>query len=87
MSDWIRNENVEVSFKDLHGVKPEVYFFSPVTRGVNKVKISSKGKDIFITETLERGLTKEALLEYNGEITSFKRVFDAEKKAVEILGE
>jgi hypothetical protein len=82
---WTRNENIEDSFLSLHNYKVEVYLEIPVSRGRHSVKLAANGKEVVLTETLERGLTKEAKLEFNGDTMVFKRVYDAEKKAVEIF--
>jgi len=85
MNNWIRNENIEDSFESLHKYKVNVYTLSPQIRGVQKTKLSKDSKEVFLTETLEKGLTRECILEYNGQTYRFDRVYDAEVKAVEIF--
>jgi hypothetical protein len=81
---WNRKETVEDTFEALHGFKPEVWI-DRTERCLNKVKLVSGSKTVFLTELLERGLTKHVDLQCNAEAMRFSQVYDAEKKAVEIL--
>jgi len=84
VSEWNNNEVVASAFEALHGIKPELS-----VRRLDKQNIQSKltlgDKVVILTERLERGLTKEAIMEYNGEKFSFKRVIDAERAAAAII--
>ena len=82
--DWVRTEKLEDAYQDLHNFKPEIYK-SPYVRDVNKVKLVYGGKEIILTETLSKGLTKGVTLEIGGEIKQFKRVYDAEVEANKLL--
>jgi hypothetical protein len=81
---WTRKETVEDTFEALHGFKPEVYI-DRTERCLNRVKLISGAKTVFLTELLERGMTKHVDLKYDTEALRFSQVYDAEKKAVEIL--
>jgi hypothetical protein len=85
MNEWVRHVNIEESFESLHNVKPQVYVGSPVERNINKVKLVNGLKEAFITEKLEKGLTKYAELICEGIQESFSRVYDAEVRAKELL--
>lgn len=93
MSSWIRIEHAEESFEELHHIKPMIYrlcssgkFGETLPSNLNQVKLIFNGKEIILTEKLEKGLTKEATLEESGkEILVFKVHYDAERKAAEIL--
>jgi len=84
---WVRSPKIEDSYNELHHITPQVYFFIPQSRGVNKVKLVFGGKEILLTERLENGLTKDATLEYNGEKYLYTKVIDAEQAATKILRE
>ena len=83
MNDWIRNESIEDSFQELHGIRPEVYKFLPYVKNTNKTKVVF-GSAYVITEILERGLTKNVVLEYEDKTEQFERVYDAERRIVEL---
>ena len=83
MSDWVRNENIEDSFQELHGIRPKVYKFLPYVKNTNKTKVVF-GSAYVITEILERGLTKNVVLEYEDKTEQFERVYDAERRIVEL---
>lgn len=82
---WIRNPRVEDSFDEMHGISPEIYFENPRQKNTNKAKLIYNGNEIILTEILEKGLTKEATVEYGSEVFTFPVHLDAEKKAVELL--
>lgn len=84
MSNAIRVENVEESFQDLHGIKPQIYCEIISNNDVVN-RLVYGGKEIVLREVIERGLTKDAFLTYNGETKRFDRVFEAEQEAVKIL--
>jgi hypothetical protein len=84
MSNWIRRVDIEESFQELHGIKPVVYS-QAVSNLIHKTKLQLAEKEIILQEILEKGVTKLETLEYNGEVTKFSSVYDAEKAAVEIL--
>ena len=83
MSDWIRNESIEDSFQELHGIRPKVYKSLPYIKNTNKTKVVF-GSAYIITEILERGLTKNVVLEYEDKTEQFERVYDAERRIVEL---
>ena len=83
-NQWVRAEQIDEAYKEMHGIKPEVHKLR-VDGKTYQTKLKLKGKEIILTEILERGLTKEAIMEYNGERFSFKRVIDAELAANEIF--
>ena len=86
MSDsWERSAVVEEVFKEMHGIKPEVYFLTPRKNNIIKAQIVSGGKTFVQTEELERGLTKLVTLEYDGKVETFKRVYDSELRIKELL--
>lgn len=82
--EWKRNEKVEQAFEDMHKLKPVVEYRRENSNKY-KVRLKHKSKEVILSEELERGLTKEATLEYDGKTESFKRYCDAEKRACEIL--
>ena len=84
MSKWTRAEQVEKAYEVMHGVKPQVYKDIPENESYS-TKLIYGGKEIILTEILERGLTKEATLQYAGETFSFASVIAAEEKATSIL--
>jgi len=85
MNEWVRSPKIEDSYEELHKFRPEVYFSIPQIRGVNKVKISHGGKEVVMTETLDKGLTKEASVEFNGNKTLYKSVYEAELEINKLL--
>ena len=93
MSIWVRIENVEDSFEEMHKVKPMIYrlmadprkFNDNLPRNISKVKLVLNGKELILTEEMERGLTKEVTLENGVELNIFKSVYLAEQAAAEIL--
>lgn len=82
---WIRSEKIEDSYEELHNFRPQVYFSIPQSRGTNMVKISHGGKEAIMTETLEKGLTREATVEFNGTKTLHKSVYEAEVEINKLL--
>ncbi len=84
-NNWVRSPQLEDSYNDMHKFRPEIYFPVPMTRGINKVKIAYGSKEAIMTETLERGLTKEASVEFDGVKTLHKSVYEAELEINKLL--
>ena len=82
---WIRSPQIEDSYNDLHNLRPQVYLSIPQERGINKVKISYGGKEVILTEILEKGFTKKVTIEFNGVETLHKRVYEAELEVNKLL--
>lgn len=76
---WSKNKNIEDSFESLHGYKVNVYI------GENCFKLEKNGKEIVLKEVLDKGLTKDAFVEYDGQTYRFNKVYDAERKAIDLL--
>ena len=85
MNNWVRSEKIEDSYEELHNFRPQVYFSIPQSRGINRVKIAHGGKEAIMTEALEKGLTKNATVEFNGNITLHKSVYEAEQEINKLL--
>lgn len=85
MNDWVRSPQIEDSYEELHKFRPQVYFAIPQTRGVNKVKIAHGGKEVILTETLDKGMTRDVTIEFDGIKILHKRVYDAELEVNKIL--
>jgi hypothetical protein len=84
MNNFHRREELDTAFSDMHGIKPEVYREN-IAYNHYRVKFVYGGKEVIITEIIDRGLTKSVTLEYNGSVESPASVYLAEKRAVEIL--
>lgn len=84
MSEFVRNERVEDVFNEMHGIKPRIEY-NRLSGNVYKVKISLNGKECILTETMKNGLTASVALDTPSGTESHKSMFNAEKRAVEIL--
>jgi hypothetical protein len=82
---WVRSPQIEDSYEGLHSFRPQVYFSIPQSRGINKVKIAHGGKEAILTETLDKGMTKDVTLEFEGVKTLHKRVYEAELEVNKLL--
>lgn len=86
MNNWIRNKAIDEAYKEMHGIKPEISY-DRINRSKYSVKIALNGKEVILTETMENGLTDTVVLESQGiGSENFKRMYDAELRANEILG-
>jgi len=78
---FTRLEQLEPTFKEMHGIKPEVYR-DKISINEYSIKLVYDGKEALIHEVMERGLTKRVTM--NGQ--DFKTFYEAEKEAVKLLG-
>lgn len=85
MNNWVRSPKIEDSYEELHKFRPEVYLSIPQSRGINKVKIAHGGKEAIMTEVLDKGFTKEASVEFSGNKTLHKSVYEAEVEINKLL--
>lgn len=84
MSEWIRRPELDDAFNDMHKIKPQVSFLRE-NRNKYNIKLSLSGKEVVISETMDRGLTSFVSLRYEGETKSFGSMFEAEQYASQIL--
>jgi len=82
--EFIRREELEDAFLDMHGFKPKVERMR-ISGNEYSIRISYNGKVVILTERLEKGLTKDASAEYSGDTTGFKSMYAAECFASGIL--
>jgi len=82
--EWIRNPAVEDVYKEMHKIKPEVYY-NRIDDNCYQVKIKKDGKEFIITEHLKNGLPESVTLEHNGEVKECKRVYNAELEINKML--
>jgi len=82
---WIRSPRIEDSYEELYKIRPQIYYWIPQERGINKVKIVHSGKEIILTEFLERGWTKEVTVEIDGVKVSHNLVREAEAEINKLL--
>ncbi len=81
-----RMSHMESSFKDLHGIKPNV-FHETVDHNSYKIRLKYGKNEVTLQETIERGLTKKCDLTFNGVTQEFKSVYEAEQAATKLLKE
>ena len=84
MNEFKRQVYLEDSFESMHKLKPEVHY-QRVDRNNYKIKLKHGKKEVILSEKMKDGLTAEATLEYNGEVTAFRSYYDAELAATAIL--
>ena len=82
---WIKSPRMEDGYEELHKIRPQIYFWVPQEKGINKVKIVYGGKEVILTEVLDKGLTKEAMVEFGGVKILYKSVYDAELEINKLL--
>jgi hypothetical protein len=95
MNEWIRVKELEESFQTLHRIKPIIYKPKLNVLNFNTVKLEQKGKTVILTEELQNGLTKQVILEVNGNTIQFNNksikpeplMYEAECEAVKIFKE
>ena len=81
MSEFKRLEQLEPNFKEMHGIKPEIYR-DRVSANEYSIKLVHNEKEAIIHEIMDRGLTKKVTM--NGQ--DFKTFYEAEQEAVKLLG-
>jgi hypothetical protein len=84
MSEYIRQTSLEEAFNEMHGIKPVVYF-ERINNNEYKVKLVFNQKEVILTEVMEKGLTKDVVLEFLDTVEQLKSMYDAEVKAVKLL--
>ena len=84
VNEWTRQTALDGAYEEMHGIKPEVYL-NRINQNIYKIKLIFGGKEIIITHELERNLSKNITLEYNGNKTNYKTHLDAELGANIIL--
>lgn len=82
--DFERAEHLERAFNEMHKIKPQVSI-KRIDNNKYEVQLKHKGREVVLSERMKDGLTQEALLEFGGEVRSFKRYYDAELAATAIL--
>lgn len=83
--EFKRKENLEKAYKELHGIKPKVYK-KILSRNGYSIKIEMNKKEAILTEFMKDGLTDHVVLECGGNVYSMNSMYEAEKKANELLG-
>ena len=84
MSDWSRQIALEDAFYEMHGIKPQVFYLR-ITRDSYKIKLVHNEQEVELTEVMDKGLTKEVTLNYNGLKKGFSSYHTAEQEAALIL--
>ena len=81
---FIRNTKIENNYMEMHKISPQVSYLRE-TGNCYHVKLSYKNKDYIITEYMKHGLTDRVILEHDGITEEFKRVYDAEVRANNLM--
>lgn len=84
MNNWIRRPELDDSFNDMHGIRPQVSYLRE-NRNRYNIKLVSGGKEVVITEVMDKGLTSYVSLRSGDETKCFNSVYDAEVYATHIL--
>ena len=95
MSNYVRINKMEEAFEELYKIRPEISKTGSICHACkqlvkdndNRIKISLGGRDVYITEILDRGLTKTVTLEHDGKQEEYKTVYEAEQRVVKLLKE
>jgi len=80
----VRNEKIEVAYKEMHGITPEISY-THANKNKYSVNITLGDKEVTLTETMVKGLTDFVILEYDGNKERFKSMYEAELRANELL--
>lgn len=84
MNDFERRVELDDAVKEQHGVKPKVYR-KRISGNEYTILISHNGKDVYINELMDKGLTKRVILTFNGEEKQYKTYIQAENEAISII--
>lgn len=81
---FVRRLDLDNSFESLHKVRMNVSV-NFISASKYTVRLDKGNRHVLITETMDKGTTKDVILKHNNNEINCKSVFEAEKLAVELL--
>lgn len=81
---FVRRPDLDKSFEDMHKIKPSVSI-NYIDANIYCIKLNHGQKTVTVTETMERGLTKNVSVICGDKTFNCVSVYEAEKLAVELL--